>query len=233
LKDAALEYGSSFPLMWQTLPEALQQNGHWEKPDIFGEVADNPERLKTHHRMLRSYALHDFTSIPSALGLNGNEHVVDAGGGFGALALLLLDAFPELRVTVLDLPEVIEYAKKQCSGSGRLKWCPLDFFKPWNLQANVVLLTRILHDWNDQGAIQILRRARESLSSGGKIFVVEMLLSPESMNGSLCDLHLLMATGGQERTEDEYSSLFKAAGFSLSTVKRLPALPSILMGVAQ
>lgn len=233
LKDAALEYGHQLSLMWKALPAALKNDNHWKQPDIFGDVAGDPQRLETHHRMLRSYARHDFTSIPSALKLNGTERVVDAGGGLGSLAQLLLDEYPLLQVTVLDLPEVVEYAHAQCGDTERLEWCPLDFFKPWDVQADVVLLTRILHDWNDQATIQILRRARETLPTGGQIFVVEMLLSPESMNGSLCDLHLLMATGGQERTEGEYGSLFEAAGFSLPTIKRLPALPSILIGVAQ
>jgi hypothetical protein len=233
LKDAALEYGHSFSSMWKALPAALQEGGQWKQPDIFGEVAGDPQRLKTHHRMLRSYARHDFTLIPSALKLNGTERVVDAGGGLGSLAQGLLKAYPTLQVTVLDLPEVIEYARAQCEDAERLAWCPMDFFKPWNVQADVVLLTRILHDWNDQSAIQILRRARETLPTDGRIFIVEMLLSAESMSGSLCDLHLLMATGGQERTEEEYRGLLEAAGFALSEVRQLPALPSILVGVAQ
>ena len=68
------------------------------------------------------------------------------------------------------------------------------------LKADAVVMARVLHDWDDSKAIQLLRHAHSALPKGGKLFVVEMLLSEDSMMGSLCDLHLLMVTGGAERT---------------------------------
>jgi hypothetical protein len=70
------------------------------------------------------------------------------------------------------------------------------------------------------------------LSLNGRIFLIEMLMPEAGVAGSLCDLHLLMATGGQERSRSEYAKLFGQAGFRLEEVKTLVALPSILIGVA-
>lgn len=69
--------------------------------------------------------------------------------------------------------------------------------EPWHLRADVVLLARVLHDWNDNTALRILRQAHSALVRGGQIFVVEMLIPEEDVAGSLCDLHLLMATGAR------------------------------------
>ena len=95
-----------------------------------------------------------------------------------------------------------------------------------------MLLSRVLHDWDDADAIQILGRARAALSAGGRIYIVEMLVPDESVAGAVCDLHLLMATGGRERSAEHFERLLAAAGFELTAVRRLPALPSVIVGVA-
>ena len=60
-----------------------------------------------------------------------------------------------------------------------------------------------------------------------------MVLQEAGSAGGLCDLHLLMVTGGKERTHMEYSALLHRAGFALDDVRDLPTLPSIIMGAAQ
>ena len=118
LADAAVEYGRSFPAMWEALPRALLAGSGPHAPDVFAEVAADPARVTPHHRMLTSYALHDYAAVPAALGLRGDERVIDAGGGLGALAGLLVEAYPGLRVTVLDRPEVVERAARGRTADG-------------------------------------------------------------------------------------------------------------------
>jgi hypothetical protein len=231
LADAALEYAGPFSELWRALPEALRADSGWRASDVFADVARDERRLAPHHRMLRSYARHDYTSVPAALGLQGTERVIDAGGGLGTLAHLLLDAYPDLHVTVLDRPEVIaQSSETACLG---LAWKAGDLFSSWGIEADAVVLARVLHDWADPEASRILRHAREALPLGGRLFIVEMLLSETGFAGALCDLHLLVATGGKERAESAYRKLLDDAGFALSEVRRIPALPAILVGVAQ
>ncbi len=90
----------------------------------------------------------------------------------------------------------------------------------------------MLHDWDDDAALRVLSRARAALPVGGHLFAVEMLIPEGSVAGALCDLHLLMATGGRERSAEEFARLFEAAGFRLESVRPLAALPSVLVGVA-
>lgn len=233
LADAALEYAGALSQLWEALPRAMQETGGWRAPRIFTEVAQTESRCISHHRMLQSYARHDYACVPAALGLNGQEHIVDAGGGLGTLARLLLEYHPELKVTVLDLPEVVAQARKSLPDLPGLHWQPGDFFKSWNLKADAVLLARVLHDWDDEQSRLILQRARQVLPKGGQLFIVEMVLDENSLSGALCDLHLLMATGGQERTAAAYSRLLAAAGFELREVRPLAALPKVLVGVAR
>lgn len=231
LADAAIEYGRHFPQMWLALPDAIRANAAWQSPDVFGVVAESPARAEGHHRMLLSYALHDYTSVPAAMRLEGDERVVDAGGGLGGLASFMVQHYPRLQIVVLDRPEVIEHAAQQ-QPNCRIDFRPVDLFQPWNVEADAVVMARILHDWDNSKAIELLRNARSALPTDGRIFVVEMLVQEDTVAGSLCDLHLLMTTGGRERTVREYQHLFDAAGFSLETIRHMPALPSIIVGVA-
>ena len=232
LAGAAPEYGRVFPRLWEALPRALRGTG-WQPPDIFGEVAADPARSAAHHRMLMSYARHDYGAVPAALGLGGDEHVIDAGGGLGALAEMLTEAYPAVRVTVLDRPEVIALAARRQLANRGIRLCAADLFAPWGVTGDAVVMARVLHDWDDAPALRLLRHARGALPVGGRLFVVEMVLSEGTAAGGLCDLHLLMASGGRERTAAEYTALLGEAGFAADGVRRLPALPSVIVGVAR
>ena len=229
LADAAREYGRSFPKMWETLPAALRSYGGWQPPDIFGEVAADPARTASHHRMLASYALHDYGPVPDALDLRGDERVIDAGGGLGALAGLLVEAYPQLRVTVLDRAEVVDLAARG-RDADRVTLRAGDLFEPWDVEGDAVILARVLHDWDDTSALRLLHQARRALSPGGRVFVIEMVLPEDGAVGGLCDLHLLAVNGGRERTASEYAALLGRAELVDDGVCRLPGLPSVVVG---
>lgn len=233
LADASLEYAGPFTEMWNTLPQTLYADGNRIDPDVFAEVASDDQRCESHHRMLRSYARHDYSTVLGVLGLKGNEKVVDAGGGLGVLANLMLDVYPNLQMTVLERPEVVDQAMYELREREGLTWYAVDLFEPWGIEADVVVLTRVLHDWADAKANQILQNARMALPCGGRIYVVEMLVQETSVVGALCDLHLLMTSGGRERTTGEYQCLLNKADFVLKEVRTLDSIVSVLVGEAQ
>ena len=229
LADAALEYAGPLSYMWGRLPDALRCNSDWMAPDIFGEVARDEARRPGHHRMLRSYARHDYSEVCRALDLRGDERIVDAGGGLGVLGQFVLNAHPSTQVTILERPEVVAQAEPSTTS---LLWRSTSLFEPWGLEADAVLLSRVLHDWEDDEAQQILTHARGALPVGGRVYIIEMLISEGSVAGALCDLHLLMATGGRERSIEEFGRLLESTGFKLQSVRTLAALPSVIVGVA-
>lgn len=143
----------------------------------------------------------------------------------------MLEAYPSVQITVLDRPEVVEQAGAHAPVRG-LSWRPADLFEPWGLEVDVVLLSRVLRDWGGDDAHRILGRARAALTPGGCVVLIEMLLQEGGVAGGLCDLHLLMATGGRERSAEQFKYLFSAAGLQLGAVRTIAALPAILVGVA-
>lgn len=233
LAGAAVEYARRFAPMWQQLPKVLAETDAWQHPDLFAEVATATDHSQRHSRMLLSYAVHDYAEVPEVLPLDDATHVIDAGGGLGALAAGIVAGFPGLRVTVLERPEVVALAMDGPFATKRLVFQAADLFAQWPVCADAVVLARVLHDWNDTKALEILCRARAALPIGGKIFVIEMALSTHLPHGALCDLHLLMATGGQERTVAAYTKLLQQAGFGVTEVRKLKALPTVVIGVAQ
>ncbi|WP_374315583.1 methyltransferase [Aquabacterium sp.] len=232
LSHAALEFGRHFPGMWSQLAAALRRDGGWTPPDIFGMLAADTTRSALHHQMLRSYARHDYPTVSSALNLVGNECVIDAGGGLGVLADVLLSQQPTLQLVVLDRPEVVALARATHTRRDQIQWVARDFFAPWDVSGDAVVLARILHDWDDPDALRILARARESMPLGGQMFIVEMVMSDNDPSGALCDLHLLMVTGGRERTLAQYTELLARTGFALKEAKRMNALSTVLIGEA-
>lgn len=233
LAHAAIEYGRPMSALWATLPRAIQGGEDWRPPNVFAQVALDPQRARGHHEMLRSYARHDYRDVPAALRLRGDEVVIDAGGGLGVLAELMARQYGRLTVHVLDRPEVGGLVSVPADLRHRLSFHAADLFAPWPVRSGAVVLARVVHDWDDEPATRILRRAREALPVGGQLYLVEMVRPREGFAGALCDLHLLTVTGGRERNAAEYTALLEAAGFALGEVRHLAALPSIVVGTAR
>ncbi len=229
LADAALEYAGPLRERWQPLTEALRASA-WHPEDIFRQVAASKARRATHHRMLRSYALHDYVPLLPQLPVSAGHRVVDAGGGTGALATLLAQRHPEAELVVLDLPGIVEELTAS-SVAANVRGVGADLFEPWPLTADIVLLARVLHDWDDEMAVRLLAHARAALRAKGRLIVLEMVLDEERHEGGLCDLHLLAVSGGQERTQRQFAHLLSRAGLRLERVEPTPALPHLLVAV--
>ena len=108
-----------------------------------------------------------------------------------------------------------------------------DFFKSVPEGADVYILKNVLHDWSDDRAVRILKNCRRAMRSQAKLLVIEMVLPllDDPALGSLLDLNMLVMSGGQERTKDEYCSLLENSGFRLTQVIPTLAPVSILEAI--
>lgn len=226
LADAALAYQGPLLARWQALPAVLRAPQR-RAPDIFATVAANPAQVVPHHRMQQSYARHDYVAVAAALEVPAGTRILDAGGGTGTLARLLLDRTPDATAVVLERPEVAALVPQH----DRLSAVPADLFVPWPVRGDLVVLARVLHDWDDDDAHTILRHARNALLPGGRLALVELVLDEQSFGGSLCDLHLAVVCGGRERTFAEYAALLTAAGFAAPRHVPLAGIPQLLTTV--
>lgn len=220
LADAAVEYAGDLLKRWENLPVLIQSGA--SPSGIFDAVANDRKRVRSHHRMLTSYALKDYSKIVANLPIQSGNVVFDAGGGLGTLADLVQCSFPDAIVYLGDMHEVI-------AESGFARKLALDFFSVWPIKADQIILARVLHDWPDKDAIEILKNAQHSLTANGNIIVVEMLLEKNSTAGALCDLHLLAVTGGKERNVEEFEELGKLAGLRLDRLVKTKSLVSFLI----
>jgi hypothetical protein len=159
--------------------------------------------------VLEALAGHEFTGI---------SHLCDVGGGHGYLLCSLLAKYPSLRGTVYELESAIMHndllwASKMNVGD-RCTYVAGDMFKEVPT-ADAYLLKHILHDWNDAECVQILSNMRDAASSRARAFVAEFVVpGPETPHfAKLFDIHMMCATSGAERTEEEYAKLFERAGW--------------------
>ncbi len=146
--------------------------------------------------------------------------VADIGGASGALLAQVLDAHPEAAGILYDLPNVAEDARSVVAARGHAARCEIvggDFFESAPTGADAYILKMILHDWNDEQSVTILRNIAKGMKQGSRVYVIEMVIPDDNSPSAaqLMDLNMLTMLPGCERTQSEYAVLFTAAGLKL------------------
>ena len=222
LADAALHWGGAAYDAWAGVLHSLRTGSPALSGDagsgFFAWLQERPEQQRGYQAAMASYARHDYSALAHAMDLRGKTAVLDAGGGTGALSFALLRANPRLTATIMDRADVVPLAAPPDDVADRCTFIAGDLFARWPARSEAVVLARVLHDWPHEEAQQILRRAREAISPGGHLYVIEMVLAERAPRGGLLDLHMLVTTGGRERTAQQFNSLLAGAGFRLLEV---------------
>ncbi|MET0450444.1 MAG: methyltransferase [Mycobacterium sp.] len=162
--------------------------------------------------------------------------VVDIGGGHGALLAAVLARAPRARGVLFDLPSVVEGATPQLERAGVADRCTTtggSFFESVPAGGDAYLLKTVIHDWDDEQSLTILRNVRTAIAADGKVLLMELVL-PEGAPphpGMLLDLEMLVHSGGLERTAHEYRDLLARAGFRLTRVIQTGGPMSIVEAV--
>src|SRR4051794_9452996 len=134
--------------------------------------------------------------------------IVDVGGGHGALLAGIRARHPGVRGVLFDQPAVV--AGAQADG---LEIVGGSFFEAVPEGGDAYLLKSILHDWEDEPAIAILRTCRRAARAGTALLVIERGFDLPATKFS--DLNMLVGPGGRERAPEEYARLLAAAGYEL------------------
>jgi hypothetical protein len=152
------------------------------------------------------------------------SRIVDVGGGHGGLLAGILGHYPRLRAVLFDLPSVVAGATVLLERAGvadRVERVGGSFLEEVPTGADCYIMKHIIHDWDDERSRIILSNCRKGLTAGGRVLVVENVITdgPESTMGKLLDLEMLVMTpGGRERTAAEFGALFESAGLRLRRV---------------
>ncbi|XP_006365443.1 trans-resveratrol di-O-methyltransferase-like [Solanum tuberosum] len=205
----------------KSLWDYMGEEKHRVLGDIFYDALASDSRLITN--VLITECKHVFEGLTS---------LVDVGGGTGTVAIAIAKAFPNINCAVLDLPQVIGDLK----GSGNLAFIGGDMFDKIP-HANAILLKSVLHDWNDENCVRILKKCKESIPSrakGGKVIIIDIVLeNPKERNEFVraqhnMDMLMMVLCGAKERTEKEWEKLFIEAGFNEYKIFHVLGLRSLI-----
>ena len=163
------------------------------------------------------------------------KKIVDVGGGHGRLLSAIVTKHPDVRGVVFDRPEVVKDAPAQLGSlASQIETAAGDFFEGVPEGADAYIMKHIIHDWDDEHCTTLLTGCRDGMAPGGKVLVVEMVITnePGAAFGKLLDLEMLvMTTGGRERTESEFAALFDSAGLQVSRIVPTESPVSVIEAV--
>jgi hypothetical protein len=185
--------------------------GFWDDLAADPALSASFDAVMDHHISL------DNQAIPDAYPWADLHHVVDVGGGNGALLSVLLDKHPGLRGTLVDLPGPAANARRTFADRGlafRAQAVAGSFFDPLPTGADAYLLSTILHDWDDAAAVAILRRCAEAVGKPGVVLVVEAVGAGGEATDTTMDLRMLTYYAGKERGVSELHALAAEAGLA-------------------
>jgi hypothetical protein len=229
MRPLALMYGGPFYRSFAELTEAVR-SGEESYAKAFGShhfahMAADPALSELFHgSMAASNAM--FTGVTKVVDFSTARTVVDVAGGNGELLSRVLHANPALQGVLLDLPNALAAARPRLADlADRVTLVPGDFTRAVPETGDVYLLSRVLHDWDDEQCRTILATCARNMPAHAELLVIERLLPETGQVDSLAipwDIHMLCNTGGRERTESHYRALLAEAGFELVGTHTLP-----------
>ncbi|MDD0970173.1 MULTISPECIES: methyltransferase [Pseudomonas] len=163
--------------------------------------------------------------VVSELDLSELHSILDIGGGSGIFLAQILKHQPHLRGHLLDLPDAVDRARRSkhlshFSSAQRCDFIKGSFFEPIPVKADAHIMKFILHDWADHDALTILLNSHRALNPGGRLFVIEQVISATSPPlARLSDIEMMLFGTGKERTVQEFTKLLEQAAFKVENIK--------------
>jgi hypothetical protein len=191
---------------WNDLPEALRtgkpQNEikHGQK-GLFEELYSDLPRLEQFLGAMTGLSRINFEAFAAKFDFSKYRTLCDVGGATGLLSMEVAKQQPHLKCVSFDLPEVEPIAKKHIAAAGleqRIATAAGDFFKDPLPKADVITMGMILHDWNLEKKMHLIRSAYDSLPAGGALVAIEALIDDarrENVQGLLMSLNMLIEFG--------------------------------------
>ncbi|MBV9210981.1 MAG: methyltransferase [Acidobacteria bacterium] len=210
---------------------------HLYDMDRYQYLRQHPEAAAKFHAAMSGLSAQVAQAVLMLYDLSGFELVIDVGGGSGTLLMTLLRAHPKLRGILFDQPAVVEEAGEEFTKepiAGRGEVVAGDFLASVPAGGDAYLLSHVLHNWDDENCLRILRNCRAAMKQQSKLLVIEIVLparlsqSPMTYPLVMTDLQMLVMTGGRERTEPEFRALLREAGFELRRVIQTRGLDSLI-----
>jgi SAM-dependent methyltransferase len=247
LRNPIMLTGSAAALRsWGQLAECVR-TGHTAAQildgadDPFSTYAADPATQATFDAAMAEATRQIATTVARLYDFTQTRSVVDVGGGYGALLPAILNGHAELTATVFDRAHCREGAERLFIDErldDRCRFVEGDFFTDeLPAHADIYILKSVIHDWDDERSVTILQHVRTAMSTRSHLLVIEPLL-PDQLEQTAAhrriiwaDLRMLIATGGRERTRDDYKELLARADLQLSQTVPTGNGPDIIEAV--
>ncbi|XP_054830318.1 acetylserotonin O-methyltransferase-like [Eublepharis macularius] len=174
--------------------------------------------------------------VIAAFDLSQFPNICDLGGSGGALAKECIYLYPNCKVSIFDLPEVVKVAKKHfvSEEEQRIHFLEGDFFKDPLPEADLYVLARVLHNWDDKKCVQLLTEVYKTCKPGGGVLVIGMVVNEDRCGPLLSQFYsliMLLHTEGKERTLSEINMLLSAAGFKEAERKKTNTSQDVILAI--
>jgi hypothetical protein len=208
--------------------------------DSFSYMAQHPDEAANFDKAMSDFTRQIAVAVAANYDFSNFHTIVDVGGGNGTLLVGILSANPSLRGILFEQPHVADRAQEFIRAAGLTDRCEVlrgDFFHDVPGGSDAYILKHVIHDWDDERATAILENCRRAMDSAGKLLIIEGVyppridLSDESRGAASNDVNMLVCTGGRQRSENEFRSLFEASGFRLTRIVPTPARVGVIEGV--
>ncbi|WP_437193428.1 methyltransferase [Planctomicrobium sp. SH527] len=202
---------------------------------IFDYLSEHPDKARIFDAAMVGIHGRESSALLGSYDLSGIGLIADIGGGNGSQIIEVLNEFPQMQGILFDLSHVVENAQGKIQAAGLQDRCSLvsgSFFESVPEGADAYILRHIIHDWDDEKCLSILRNCHRAMSSNSRLLVVESVIPTgnDPFPGKFLDLVMLLIPGGKERTASEYRELFNHAGFELTQIVPTGSEVSIIEG---
>jgi hypothetical protein len=223
-------------LPWGRLEDTLRTGDsgpqHAFGTDIFSwfQQESNQGQWQIFNDAMTSFSSGVSKAVPGSYDFSRFRHIVDIGGGHGFFLRTLLEAAPDARGTLFDLPGAIAGAEAH----DRIEPVAGDFFKSVPSGGDCYTLKHIIHDWSDDQCAIILRNIAAAMRDDARVLICEVVMpdTRDAHPAKFMDVNMLaMTEGGCERTEREFAALLQSAGLRLEAIHPTPSPLSIVEAV--
>jgi hypothetical protein len=191
--------------------------------ELFEYLEDHPEESAVFNAGMVNVSQMFIPAVLEAYDFSGTKTIVDVGGGHGSVIAAILQKYPDMKGILFDLNHVVRGAGDYLRAMGVADRCRAEsgnFFESVPAGGDTYIMKNIIHDWDDERAIAILKNiaARLKGNPSGKVVLLEFVLTSgnEPHFGKWADIEMLALPGGRERTSEEYRELFERAGLRLT-----------------
>ncbi len=212
---------------WSLLTDAIKTGSSivpaLRGKDFFDYMGGEPEFGQIFNDAMTGLSSAAIGPVVDAYDFTPYRTIIDVAGGHGRLLAAILASAPDAQGVLYDLPEVIAGAMpllREWQVAERVRLAEGSFFDSVPAGGDAYVLKHIIHDWDDDPSVQILRNVRSAAAAGATLLLVEAVI-PEDDGGSTAkwtDMEMLIINNGRERTAGEYRRLLDQAGFQMTRV---------------